>query len=556
MDVKNIIEEIEETSKKIFNTASEVKHHSFLRKKITSDCKVSVADIIKINAGLTESYKKLVSNFRDNIGIIGQNISILVEGTDYFQKIIENVREMKDVFGDMQKEISTLNTIIDSIRRDTDDISSLALNASIVSSKYSHTSGVFDILSNKLNEMSSFISQNLESILKVVTPIVEDVDRLASTNDEIIEEVEYGFQSFKGFNDNMGILELSLGELVEIASGIANSILNHARMLFELNSRIDQMDIDSDAAITGSSNNAQSAEQLTALSVEARGLFRSAKGNNADVKLKKKMDEIHELSNFIAKNAGNVNSRSKTQLDFSRDCVDYSSTITREGVTFAGKTETLGIRAKSNNNIMDSINDELNSLQKNIASFADKMDEARLLMDRFNLNYNDIDNVIAFLKNIMKSMNLIGVLSKIESSREPEEYRQFMTISENITNLQIRIHDNIPHVEKNIERTRVLIETLNNRFLQILSDISLISQNGNDILLRITKMVNTSVSSQHLSISIAQETEAGGEVLIALRSFMKQLAKAVEKPIEGSEHNMSAGTTVGELCVQVIDSIG
>lgn len=554
MDVKNIIEEIEKTSKKIYNAASEVKHYSFVRKNITSDSKDMTAKVRDNYLVLDNSYKKLLSNFQENVGEIAENMSVLDSSFEYFQEVINTIDSMKELFNGMQGEISMLNEVISNIKHDTDDIFSLALNASIVSSKYSHTSGVFDILANKLNEMSNFISQNLENIVSVVAPITDGLDQLLTENNEIVDAINQGYESFKKFNSDMDILRNSLKELIAIVIEIEGTIERHNQMITDLASRIAQMDTDSDAAITGSGNNTQYSEQLSAFSVEAMGLFRNTKNKETGSKLKQKMEEISEMARFIANTASNVNSRSRMQLDFSKDCAAFCNTLTEESSELQNTTNTLKGRAKDNNNIMDSTFNELTDLQEQVTSLQNRINHASSVMEQFNLDYNDIGNIVGFLKNIMKSMNLIGMLSKIESSREPEEYKQFMTISENINGLQSKIHDNIPNIEDNIQRTRTLIETANGYFQAVLSSFGYIIKSSDSIMQRLSRMVEISVNSQNLSAMITEETEKSVDSITTIRDSMQQLAEVVEKPIEGSGHNMSAGRRVDELSGQIIQS--
>jgi methyl-accepting chemotaxis protein len=322
--IKSKIEEIGNVVSAMSETARDVNRHSHTRKKIASDSLVLLRAVIGANGLLLEKYDRIYVNFQDLQETIVINAATLVDNVEFFSHTIGNIDNIKNTLTDLEGEIDKLTIIVDDIRGDTDEIFTLALNASIVSSKYSHTSGVFDILANKLNEMSNFINQNLENIVHVVKPITEGIVRLIANNSLVMEDAEGGYNSFMGFNDILEKQKDSVEELMARTAESGNRIQGQRDMLEDLKQKINQMDQDADGAITGSGNVAKTGESLGMMAAEARRL------HDGGLPFRDKVSEIAAQAAMAWQTARNVNEKSRSQLEFSQSSVVFCDQLVLE----------------------------------------------------------------------------------------------------------------------------------------------------------------------------------------------------------------------------------
>ena len=148
-------------------------------------------------------------------------------------------------------------------------------------------------------------------------------------------------------------------------------------------------------------------------------------------------------------------------------------------------------------------------------------------------------------------MNVIGMMSRIESARDPEEYQQFMTISENISELQNHIHTNIPNIEGNIENTHELIDSVNSYFEDISTRFYAISSSTDGIIENLGIVTRLSSESKAISEGILGESKDLVGDITRLREALLELTEVVKKPIEGSAANIERGKRIETLCGEI-----
>ena len=555
MQPRAAVDEIEKTANNINRMAKSNNNYSKIRKEIVNEAMDTLSRLFNDNAVLKGDFEKMFAN----VELIGSDVISGIETIQSdnvnFEEAIEKIAAIKEIFQNMNEEINALTKIVDTIKNDTDEIFSLALNASIVSSKYTHTSGVFDIIANKLNEMSNFIGENLKSIIDVVVPITEGLVQLIEGNSEIIEKTNSGYKNLNIFTESLEEKREVAKMVVSLKTDIDNEMNNQFQMLTDLKKQLTQMNYDSDEAIKGSGNNIGWAEQLTIYSIEAKNILHN-KAKEADniSKFKKKLSDIKEIAHSIFLAASTVHNKSKTQLEFSKTSADFCDNIIEEANIIVQKVNDIETNGKDFNEAMNQVtNDMKENVSTQIQDIIRMFENDQSMMDKFNYDYSEIDNIIGFLRNIMKSMNLIGMLSRIESSREPEEYVQFMTISENIRALQAQIHDNIPAIEENVERTRISINTIRDYFEEIFLNFSSIDQAA--VSINNTLLDSIKISSNTLTVlsEIADRTKAMSTDLLSIRNSVNQMLENISHPIEGGAFNRDNANRIETMCNDLLN---
>ncbi|MDA3900803.1 MAG: methyl-accepting chemotaxis protein [Spirochaetes bacterium] len=548
-DIKEQIASSQQLSQLITSTASDVNKKSLERKKITAVSRTVLEQLINRNDTMIANFETVLTNLQDSQRAISSNSDSIISNKDILSSIIERLVTVGGELAQMEQEIEKLTEIVDEIKGDTNKIFSLALNASIVSSKYSNTSGVFDILANKLNEMSNFINQNLEIIVSVVRPITEGVQKLIKANESVLHEIGEGTKSLDELNSVLGKQVESIKELFDRADISGKEIKEQKQMLNDVNQMIIQMDSDAQQSIQGSSNVTDLAKNLQ----EEVTHFLSIHNYNDDF-----IDRVNitkEKAQHIWQNAENVNLKSKNQLQFSKNCEEFNEKIIKESIQLQETAEIMNKQTGENSKVSEDISANLTRLTRQIGDIETNMNDSGRTIQKFNDDYKQIDNILEFLKNILKSMHLIGMYSRIESARDTEEFAGFMNISSNITNLQKEIQNNIPVIEKNINDTHQLIDSVNSAFKHISADFDIISGSSNQIIAQLEDIVTTNRKTETTSSSMLENSTQIITLLNSLDNHLSELSTVVEFPIEGSSKNVERGKQIEDIFNEIIKQV-
>jgi len=544
-NIGQIFEDIFNTAEEIRSTASNVNRHSVVRKEITEIGLETLNKLTGSNSILEHNFNEIYNNLNELMISISENTDEFKTNVDNFFMIIENIDIIKAKLSSLENEIDTLTAIVFEIKNDTDGIFMLALNASIVSSKYSHTSRIFDILANKLNEMSNFINQNLENIITVVQPITEGISKLIMENSQALNNIEIGDRNLIEFIDILEKQKKSTNELILRAYTSGEKINSQKDLIDELISRVTQMDIDADGAIKGSGSNKELGEMLC---IEVKNVIEDYKSG---LSLIDHVESINSKGSAIWDMAKIVNQKSMSQFDFSEKSVEFCDHLIVESGELKKTMESLNSQSANNNVMANSISENLGRLNSEISSIENKILESNETIAVFNENYAQIDSILEFLKNILKSMQIIGMYSRIESSRDPAEFEGFFTISMEINELQDKIQKNIPLIEKNINLTHELIEDVNNSFQKTSLIFNTIAESTMGIINKLQDIMVISVKSEKLTTAILGESENINKVLIELRGHLLQLVEIVKKPIDGSASNIERGKLIDRFCGEI-----
>jgi methyl-accepting chemotaxis protein len=530
----------------ITETARGVNSGSHERKKITANGLQQIADLIKRNRDLIQNFEKIFLNLKESDSGIEDNSRDFTSNIEYFIKVIESINEIKNILNNIGTQIDGLTALVKEIREDTDEIFTLALNASIVSSKYSHTSGVFDILANKLDEMSNYINQNLDNIVLVVKPITDGISKLMEENSVTLKQIEASHTDLMTFPDTLGIQKESIRKLHDRANETDEKIKMQRKMLEEITEKFSLMDNDAEDSIQKSGNVMRAGESL------GGEVHEILSAHDAESDYRDRLNHVKEEAITIWENAQNVNLKSKSQLDFSKSSLEFSDSIVSESDELRNTAKIFNELSMENSKMADTIALNLEKLISQVGVIENQIKDSNDTIQKFNLDYKEIDSIIEFLKNILKSMKIIGMLSRIESSRDPEEFQGFMTISENISALQDKIQNNIPLIEQNIVETHQLIEGVNTQFENISSDFEVISGISNTIIVNLKDISGISSNSEVLSSKILVDSETLENSLEKLRVLLNSLTEIVRNPIDGSALNVERGKKVEAQCEEIL----
>ncbi len=530
----------------VIGTASRVNIESVKRKNITVDGLKLTVNIINNNSERLINFDKVHKNLNCSLESISANSLECMANIEIFQNIIKSINGIKTVFDSLKTEISMLTGIVAEVRDDTDEIFTLALNASIVSSKYSHTSGVFDILSNKLDEMSNFINKNLDNIVKVVDPVTDGIINLMKENSLILSEISKGNESYAEFPRILNGQKQAMDDILVRIIRTDEKVIGYRKMLNEITEKFSLMDNDAGEAITGSGNVMKTGEDLALAARAARDLIDSGKDFNEKIRY------IMEQGNIIRETAARVNQKSISQLRFSLKSINFCDQIIGISRVLMDTARTFTGLSQENSRMVRMISEKLNDLIGQLTSIEGKIAGTSTTIQVFIGDYSQIDSVIEFLKDVLKSMKIIGMLSRIESSRDPEEFHGFMTISDNIEKLQDRIQNNIPVIEENIRRTHELILRIKSFNGEMTADFSLIIGSSREIIKNLMEITGISSDSEAISGSINSESEEQDRFLGSLRALLTGLAEIVKVPIEGSASNIERGAEIARECRAIL----
>ncbi len=209
----SVLNNILKTDIDIIDTATNVNELSRTRKQITSESLLLLTELIEKNNAIIINYKQVFSGLQAYISKIAANVNLFSSSIMLFEDITSKIGSIKTRQINISDNIIELIKIVNLIKSYTDEINVLAKNASIVSSKYNKISGVFEILSLKLNDMSNYITQNLEKIISYVSPIKENMDKLKDINSSVQIEIQKGHQIALPFSLIISFCHIFVGKV-------------------------------------------------------------------------------------------------------------------------------------------------------------------------------------------------------------------------------------------------------------------------------------------------------------------------------------------------------
>ncbi len=540
------LNEIAGTFQEIGETARKVNRLSLERKELALSIQDEMEELQKRRVFLRENYGTVQENIDFSLKEIESNLVSFQQNVEYFSQVISSVESISGTMNGMKNRIDSMVHIVDDIRDDTDEIFTLALTASVVSTRYTHTSAVFDILADRLNEMSIFIEDNLSKILQVVEPIIRGLETMLQENEEVLGEIKKGFENFQEFPSILREQLSSVEELKRRSTDSGEKLENLGERLNDIEEMVAQMVRDADTAIGGSENVRKHAVHMEEFSSGLIEKYTTEKMPDSDI------SRLKEEALGIGENARNVNVRSKNQLDFSINSAEYTDDIQSHSRELQEIIDSFNSQSSDNNIMADSISQNLSVLTGQIDSIDRRIDESGKRINSFREEYRHIDEIISFLKEILKSMNVIGMYSRIESARDPEEFRGFMTISENIIKLQEQIQENIPGIDDNIQTMDEVIGKIIEGFSSISRDFRSLAGSSREIIQRLNRISTISSESENITLAMKESTRMIVEGLDSMRTSITRLSEVVKEPIEGSERNMERSKRIEELADELL----
>ncbi|HPJ16350.1 MAG TPA: methyl-accepting chemotaxis protein, partial [Spirochaetota bacterium] len=337
----------------------------------------------------------------------------------------------------------------------------------------------------------------------------------------------------------------SVMELVRKAEESASRIESQKAMLLDVKSRLVTMDNDAVTAIEGSDNVRVFSEKLLDEIQSAKNAL------SFDLNFYNQTDAIKQKAVSIWKQASSVNEKSKSQLEFTDQAVSFTSDVISQAHSLKTFSEMFLNQSIENREVSNKISDRLLAMNTQLKEVSGRIGDANSTIQRFNNNYKQIDNILEFLKNILKSMHLIGMYSRIESARDIDVFEGFMNISANIGVLQKEIQNNIPNIEKNIFQTHQLINSVNGKFSTIHSDFAEISSVSERIISELRVIINLSNESEKTSQVVFDKSKDISLLLDQLLEKIKKLPEVTKIPVEGSAGNIERGKRMEAICADI-----
>jgi hypothetical protein len=538
---KSIVNGISETILEVIETARNVNRLSYVRKQITSESLMLLNELLEKNSNIIQNYKLVFASLQYYISGISRNINTFRKNIDLFVDIIYGINSIKNELEKITSKVGELINIVNTIKKDTDEINVLATNASIISGKYK--TSVFQILSAKFNSMSNYINQNLAKIINYVDPIIENIDNLKNVNSVVFSDIENGYHSYLLFLEKFGHQESVVNKQVQKAELSGEKIESQKNMLADINKQIYLMDSDAGKAIEGSGNVMKIGESLK----KAVELLSSVENNGkpADEYIKT-IDLITEKGSIINKTATNVNVKSKSQLEFSFNSLKFCSSIIDQSKDLENTIKIFNKQSIDNSKLAEKIITSIRELMDQLNQIEKKIITSNDTLKNFIDNYLTINNILYILNDILKLMKIIGIYSRIEASRDPILYEGFLTISKNIQKLQTKIKKNIPSIESNIKETNAIIDNVNKSYQNIFSVFFQVRKNSISFTNELNSLSQTSVEAEKLSVTILENSLNLDTLLNDLEEYLNKLTEVVKEPIDGSAQNIQRGKYLEE----------
>ncbi|MBP7902163.1 MAG: hypothetical protein KA015_05050, partial [Spirochaetes bacterium] len=129
--IKPGMDEMDALAKETISAAKEVNRNSKLRKTLTEESLGFLDRVIESSANIKESFDIVRKNLSDSSNDVEGTIKDVKDSDYTITSVVSNLTNIKNDLNGIAHEIQRLTKIVGEIKRDTDKIFTLALNASI-----------------------------------------------------------------------------------------------------------------------------------------------------------------------------------------------------------------------------------------------------------------------------------------------------------------------------------------------------------------------------------------------------------------------------------------
>jgi methyl-accepting chemotaxis protein len=166
---------------------------------------------------------------------------------------------------------------------------------------------------------------------------------------------------------------------------------------------------------------------------------------------------IEELINFSQALKSNIHATGKVSNEISASFNEISTNIENQANLFSDITKEIHNETNYINTVVteadsmkalskdilsmgENCNDQIYSLSGELNNVSTKVNYAVLLMDKLNLQANNIESILGTVNGISEQINLLALNAAIEAARAGEEGRGFSVVAEEVRKLAEQSH--------------------------------------------------------------------------------------------------------------------
>ena len=127
--IKPGIDEMDALAKETISAAKDVNRNSRLRKTLTEESMGLLDKVIESSSSIKESFEVVRRNLSDSSSDVEGTIKDVKDSDYTITSVVSNLTNIKNDLNGIAREIQRLTMIVAEIKRDTDKIFTLALNA-------------------------------------------------------------------------------------------------------------------------------------------------------------------------------------------------------------------------------------------------------------------------------------------------------------------------------------------------------------------------------------------------------------------------------------------